>query len=1115
MNALFLNLLRTSLVIGVLSLCLILLSPLWNRKFAALWKKRLWCLLAAILLIGAFIRLPENAAKVVVTVPERQVVVTRPQRGTPWVQVRDPQAVPALEEVRPELGTADLTPEPVRHTVSLTVVAEIVWAAGAAGFGLWLAGGEFLFLRRVRRWEKAVRSGPLADTYQAVCTETGKRSVPRLLICPTVDSPMLTGLFRPKLLLPMENYTKAEAAYILRHELTHWQSHDLWWKLLLIAAGGIHWFNPAVWLLCREANRDIERACDERVMRDADAEDRRVYSGVLLSAVRKGRRPALSTSFYGGANVMKERLRNILSGTKRRGVALAVVCALAAVCTVPLVSCTQQTAAERNDAALKDKFQKQYSTENCSCIFADLTHDGLDELVAVELWQDSEKTEPLSARDTSTSSDGFQNGKVSVLHMGTGGRVTTIWSREFSPARAGNGELYLYRQDGEDYLLSYLPEESTATADYQYQLFSLSRNGDVQTKSQDKVQFDLPDKGDTKTAEATGFLHTVSTYLQRAKPLLCCDENESAGNSFAYLNEQYTDFDSESGDPADAPDAVQAMAEEYVKKQCGWWSNQQELDATGTPLTEKVQIVDSSLNCLQKVGQNEAPDGSGSSEIWKLDFQMQPKDPKGAESLMAGGSDLEAGWITASSDMGYPLLGVWKSTDGSYTEVETSFTGSVVETMQGSYSFYAAELVRQHFGLRPDSVQFTIYGDTGDTDAAYTLQGGSGWSLYLPENWKSLEPPALYKLEDSAEITAWQDPEKDGLAVYVLHDSKTAPGAEANRSALQDIWLTSAKHVGSLSFSEGTGNLDTSCGLVQVTDAVSSGTGGDSLWQAYTVGDGEGGSWAMVTRCPRAENETPDEDWVWDSAISFCADSVVQEKKLDAAVSSAILTFNKGNYRSGECQAEGHTVLDSTADGSVVTAYVLAMYGEYEFEDGNFVKAGGSGVIPVVITFEKNQDGAYTLKDYQESSDGSEYTPSIKKLFPEKLQPQCLQISDETAEQLRTQEQTQAEEYLISIGRTHDGVSVGDYGDFPHPLLTDRGVSVAVSNALVGDKRLADYPSWVGNREQIEDGVRYVYQVDYQETTHRILYSKRNDATGKTVEQRIFDSVTGRELSEK
>lgn len=884
MNDLFLNLLRTSLVVGTVSLILTLLAPLWNRRYAALWKKRLWCLLAVLALFGAFLQLPEGTAKVEVTVPERQIVVTRgTNAGGSRVSVIDPETTPAWENIQPVLGggTSKSAALPA-HTeeapsVSLLTAGEILWALGTAAFLLRLAVGELLFRRRLRRWAKPPQSETLTALYTRLRGDTQKAHFPKLMICPGIGSPMLAGLFRSVLLLPSEDYSETETVYILRHELTHWHSRDLFWKLLLLFANAVHWFNPAVWLLRREAGREIERACDERVMEGADASERRAYGAMLLSAAQKGRSPALSTYFSGGKRAMKKRLRSILEGKKRRGTVLAAAAALLAVCAVPLVSCTQKTSVERNDAVLEEYFQAHYGEEDDGCVYADLTHDGLDELVVVELWKDAARKEPVSVRDAQAAEE-FQSGTVTVLRAKNGKAVSAVWSGDMNTAR--EGEYHLYRQDQKDYLLYYSPDQSADSADYRYRLFSLDADGRERVTAQDEVACPAYDPADDSLTaddlvqrENPAFLHTASAYLQRATPLLCFDgEGAGLGTGWAAYSGLYIKFDAAAGDPADAPEAVRAMAEAAMEKQAQHWNEQPEMDwATGEALPSTVKIVDSELCALYPVGEAALPDKDGSVEVWKVRYLLKPENPEGVP--LTGGDSLEGGWVTSTQDMGEPLLCVAAGDDGSYSLLSTGYTGTVMESMQGSYSFYASELMRKYDGFRAETVSFAPNFPVDSEEYPFRLETLGGASCYIPEGWETLDPVRTSFLEGYAETGLWRAPDRDGLAVYILHDRENPAGEETARTALEHACLSSAEHMGTLKYSKESGNQETSGGLVQEVDAVCSDSAGESVWSAYTISDGGDGCWAVVTCCPRVEKDTPDESWVWCTAITFCPDA--------------------------------------------------------------------------------------------------------------------------------------------------------------------------------------------------------------------------------------------------
>ncbi len=107
---------------------------------------------------------------------------------------------------------------------------------------------------------------------------------------------------------------------------------------------------------------------------------------------------------------------------------------------------------------------------------------------------------------------------------------------------------------------------------------------------------------------------------------------------------------------------------------------------------------------------------------------------------------------------------------------------------------------------------------------------------------------------------------------------------------------------------------------------------------------------------------------------------------------------------------------------------------------------------------------------------------------------------------LECQEKRYAVEYLETLGRT---APVGEYRDYEHPLLTDRGVSVEVSNRLMENRDLAAYPYWIGNIERLEDGVRYVYQMDYDQDRQRILLTKTEYDSGNVKESYEIDAETG------
>lgn len=138
-------------------------------------------------------------------------------------------------------------------------------------------------------------------------------------------------------------------------------------------------------------------------------------------------------------------------------------------------------------------------------------------------------------------------------------------------------------------------------------------------------------------------------------------------------------------------------------------------------------------------------------------------------------------------------------------------------------------------------------------------------------------------------------------------------------------------------------------------------------------------------------------------------------KSIDKAVSIAIKNRGKNGYLEGEVATEGHLILDTEERNGKIIVYTISSFGYFGFENGIFTKISGSGAIPTVISFSKNEKGEYTLLEYKEPVDGAGYTDSLKKMFPSKLWDKVFSAWKYYPELARQQE-TQAGEYLKALG---------------------------------------------------------------------------------------------------
>lgn len=148
-----------------------------------------------------------------------------------------------------------------------------------------------------------------------------------------VDSPFVFGVVKPNIYLPM-HMDEGTAAYVIAHERAHLARRDHWWKVLGYLVLALHWFNPLVWVAYILFCRDIELACDEKVVRGLDGAARADYSQALLSCAAPKRAVAACPLAFGEGNI-KTRVKSALHYKKPAfWVAAAAVLAvvLVAVC---------------------------------------------------------------------------------------------------------------------------------------------------------------------------------------------------------------------------------------------------------------------------------------------------------------------------------------------------------------------------------------------------------------------------------------------------------------------------------------------------------------------------------------------------------------------------------------------------------------------------------------------------------------------------------------------------------------------------------------------------------------------------------------------------------------
>lgn len=201
---------------------------------------------------------------------------------------------------------------PTSPLINWIHLAGIVWAAGFAAL-LTIAILGYLRVRRTLR--------------EAVLWQDN------IWFCDQVKSPFILGIFKPGIYLP-SGIGQEQIGYVLAHEQAHLRRRDHLWKVLGYLLLAVYWFHPLVWVAFILLCRDIEAACDEKVIRNLDMVERKAYSWALLSCSQQ-RRMVITYPLAFGEVGVKERVRSVLRYKKpvfwAAGAAIAV-CAVVAVC---------------------------------------------------------------------------------------------------------------------------------------------------------------------------------------------------------------------------------------------------------------------------------------------------------------------------------------------------------------------------------------------------------------------------------------------------------------------------------------------------------------------------------------------------------------------------------------------------------------------------------------------------------------------------------------------------------------------------------------------------------------------------------------------------------------
>lgn len=312
MNSLFISVLEISWQAGLIALAVMAVRPLLRRV-----PRRAVCMLW--LLVALRLLLP---ARLTVESP-----VSLQQPESPPIQ--------AYQELRQQEKVYVSTPPEQRSEMEKTAAAQgfalldqlpAIWLTGVGCMALYMA----LSLLRMR-WR--LRAAPRIQDNVYRCTDW--------------STPFVLGVLAPRIYVP-ETVSEQDFPQVLAHERCHIRRWDHVWKPLAFLLLAVNWFNPVLWAAYVLLGRDMERACDEMVLKNATPSQRAAYSRALVACAAQPKMAAVCPLAFGEVAV-KERVKNVLNYKKPALWAVILLVVAAAIIGVCLL-----TKPAENDAGVPD-----------------------------------------------------------------------------------------------------------------------------------------------------------------------------------------------------------------------------------------------------------------------------------------------------------------------------------------------------------------------------------------------------------------------------------------------------------------------------------------------------------------------------------------------------------------------------------------------------------------------------------------------------------------------------------------------------------------------------------------------------------------------------------------
>lgn len=275
MVQIFKTVLTLSCLGSLLALILLMLKPVTRRVFGSAWQYYIWISVLIICVLPIKFNIPYGSDLNFGAPLSQTVNMTDTQNfSDKEAEIKSNEV--QVTEYEPPVQETTSNEKP---TINIIKILCLIWISGVC---LFILSGIISYLRF---WFTVLKNSEIIFCRQLENLKHINKIKREITVrqTPMLNTPLLTGIFKPTLVMPCKKLSESEITFVLMHELKHYKRRDLIYKWFAFIVNAVHWFNPFIYLTIRQINDECEISCDLAVTRNMDNEEKKGYMRTIIN----------------------------------------------------------------------------------------------------------------------------------------------------------------------------------------------------------------------------------------------------------------------------------------------------------------------------------------------------------------------------------------------------------------------------------------------------------------------------------------------------------------------------------------------------------------------------------------------------------------------------------------------------------------------------------------------------------------------------------------------------------------------------------------------------------------------------------------------------------------